>query len=155
VFATDGLRLRLCILCRIVHIVHRWIRVRVDLLEVELDLGFGRRRGRGFIEDVEGGFEADAGRGFGIGEERFESCIGLVDEGLGAFAVKERAVVLSVGEGKLECDLVASPVVDGVAMDAGLGGGVGDGNTVRQGVNNLDLLVGKSGIGHTFHFLTR
>ena len=126
-----------------------------DFFYVELDLGFGWGRGRGFLEDVERGFEADAGRGFGVGQERFEGRIGLVREGLGAFAVKESAVVLSVREGELEREVIASPVVDGIAMDAGLSGGFGDGDAVRQGVDYQDLLSGKSRISHTFHFLIR
>ena len=105
--------------------------------------------------DVEGGFEADGGRGFGVGEESFEGRVGQVDEGLGAFAVEKSAVVLGVREGELEIDAVAAPVVDGVAMDAGFGGGFGDGDAVREGVDYRDLSSGKSVIGHRIHFLIR
>ena len=157
VFAADGfrLRLRLCRLCRFVHIVHRWIWGEVDFFDVEPDLGFRRRRGGGFVEDVERGFEANAGWGFRVGEERFESRVGFVGEGLGAFAVKEGAFVLGVSEGVLEGEVIASPVVDGVAMNASFSGGFRGGGAVRQGVNYQELLVGKSVIGHTSHFLTR
>ena len=50
-----------------------------------------------------------------------------VDLFLQLFAVEEGAVVLRVGEGFLEGKGVAAPVVNGVAVNAGFGGGCREG----------------------------
>jgi len=62
-----------------------------------------------------GGFEASGGRGFGVEEDGVDGLNGEVDHGF---------VVLRVDQGFSEGELVATPVGDGVAVDAGLGRGV-------------------------------
>ena len=78
-------------------------------------------------DDCERGFQADGGGGFEVGEEVAEGGDGEVDEVFDLFSIEERAIVLGTGEGVLEGDEVATPVADGVAVDAGLGGCGGEG----------------------------
>ena len=78
---------------------------------------------------------------------------GEVDEFFRLFAEEDGPVVLGVGEGVLEIEKIATPVIDGVAMDAGLFCRGGHGCAAGQGANDGELLRGKSVIAHRLHFL--
>ena len=120
--------------------------------DVELDLFLGRRgRGRG-LDDGERGLQADGGRGLGVGEEVVEGLNGEVDLVFDFFAEEEGAVVLGVREGMLERERVAPPVIDGVAVHAGLLRGGDECCAARQGADDSELLSGESVI-HRNHFL--
>jgi hypothetical protein len=69
-------------------------------------------------------FRRTRGEGFGVGEDRVEGLEGEIEEIPGLFVNEERTVILGVGEGFTEGKGVASPVGDGVAVNAGLGRGV-------------------------------
>ena len=119
-----------------------------DLLDVDDHLLFGCRRCGGQVDDRECGFQAGGGGGFGVGKEVVQGLDGEVDLGFDLFAEVERATVLGVSEGLLEGEVIAPPVVDGVAMDAGLFRGGGQGYAVGQGVDDFELLRGESEFEH-------
>jgi len=78
------------------------------------------RLGYGQVDYGQGGFQADAGRGFEVDEDGTDGFDGEVDVLFELFAVEEGSVVLGVGEGLLEGGRVAPPVGEGVAVEAGL-----------------------------------
>ena len=148
--------LRLCIIVQILRMVED-VRFRVvddlDLFDFEGDLLLGLRGCGDDLQDGERGSEANRGGGLRIGEDLPDVVDGEVGEGFGFFAEEQSAVVLGVREGVLEGEGVAAPVSDGVAVNAGLFGGVGSGGAVRQGADDGELLRSQSVIGHRNHFL--
>jgi len=148
--AADGL----CRLCRVVHWWGPGLRVvDGDFFDWDDHLLFGRRGCGGQLDYCEGGFQAGGGWGFGIGEEVVKGLDGEVGFRFHLFTEVEGATVLGVGEGLLEGEVIAAPVVDGVAMDAGLFRGGGGGYAVGQGVDDFELLRGESEFGHGIVFL--
>ena len=107
------------------------------------------------MEDGEGGFQADTGGSGRVTEKVVEDVDGEGDEGFHFFTDEEGAVVLGVRESFLERGFIATPVADGVAMDAGFAGGFGRGGAAGQGVYDLELLGGKQGNGHANQPLIR
>jgi hypothetical protein len=97
----------------------------LDLLYFEGDLLFGFRGSGGGLNDGEGGSEADRRGSLGIAEDVLDGLDCEVSEILGFFAEEHRAIVLSVRQGVLEGQVVATPISDGIAVDADLicGGG--------------------------------
>ena len=110
--------------------------------------GFGRGGRHGGLDDENGGFETDRRGGFGILEDFAEGIEGQVGELLSAFAEDEGTVGLEIGKGLLELRRTAAPIGDGVAVNAGLGSGLGEVGAAGQGVDDLELLSGEMGIVH-------
>ena len=100
------------------------------------------------MNDKNGGFERDGRGGFGILEDFAEGIEGQVGELLSAFAEDEGTVGLEIGKGLLELRRTAAPIGDGVAVNAGLGSGLGEVGAAGQGVDDLELLSGEMGIVH-------
>jgi hypothetical protein len=76
------------------------------------------------LDNENGGFETDGRGGLGIFEDFAERIEGQLGELLGALAEDEGAVGLEIGKRLLELRGTAAPIGDGVAVNAGLGGGV-------------------------------
>jgi len=125
----------------------------LDLFDFESDLLFGLRGCGDDLQDGERSSEANGGGRLRIGENSADVVDGEVGEGLGFFAEEESAVILGMREGVLKGECVATPVGNGVAVNAGLLGGVGGGGAVRQGADDGELLRSQSVIGHRNHFL--
>ena len=81
-------------------------------------------------------------------EDLLEGLEGQLGAGYGAFAQQVGAVGLGVAEGRLKGRRGVAPIGDGVAVNAGLGGGGVEVGAVQQGVDNLELRSVEGGIGH-------
>jgi len=109
-----------------------------------LRFGFGdeRRFGQGSRDLIENGkrcFEAHGGGGLGIDEDGMDGFNGGFGEGFGVLAKEQSAIVLGASEFRAKQSGVAMPVTDGIAMDAGCGGGSGERRAVGKRCNDLVL----------------
>ena len=128
--AAVGVRRNLCIF------------VRVFRLQFGFADGSGRRFGEGnrdLVEDGEGGLEAHRGRRLGVDEDGVNGFDGGFGQGLGLLAKEQSAIVLDPGEFGAEKRGVAAPVTDGIAMDSGCGGGIGERRAIGKRDNDLVL----------------
>lgn len=108
---------------------------------IEIQHGFeGCRR---LLQNGEGGFKAHGRRCLGVGENLANGVDGSCGEHVDLISYEQGAVVQGVGEGRAEDLRGAAPVGDGVAMNAGLCGGIGDGRTIGKGGDHLILKGGK------------
>ena len=85
-------------------------------------------------------------------EDFAEGIEGQAGELLSAFAEDAGTVGLEIGKGLLELRRTAAPIGDGVAVNAGCGGGLGEVRAAGQGVEDLGLLSGKIRIVHGANF---
>ena len=142
---------------RLVILLVEDVRFRViddlDLFDFKGDLLLGLRWRGDDLQDGERGSEANRGGRLRIGEDLPDVLDGEIGQDLGLLAEEQGAIVLGVREGVLEGEGVAPPVGDGVAVNAGLFGGVGSSGAVRQGADDGELLRSQSVIGHRIHFL--
>ena len=145
--------------CGIVQIVHGLLHAGVSfgnqkrVFDLPRVLFLGRHLGGGDVHDGERGFEANGWGRLRVGEDAADVVEGKLQEFLGIFPEEERAVILRVAEGELEADVCAPPVGDGVAMNAGLIGGLGEAGAGGNRVECECLFGGENDFRHTVHFL--
>ena len=125
----------------------------LDIVDLELDLFLGGRGCGGRGDDGERGFEAHASGCFGVGENVADGLDREFDEVFGFLAEEHGLVVLGIGKGVLEGEVVAPPIGDGVAVDAGLSRGGCHRGAAGQGGDDVELLGRECVIVHRIHFL--
>ena len=116
--------------------------VHVFRFQFGFPAGSDRRFGewnRDLVEDGEGGLEAHRGRRLGIDEDGVNGFDGGFGQGFGLVAKEQGTIVLGMGEFCAEQRGVAAPVTDGIAMDSGCGGGIGERRAIGKRDNDLVL----------------
>ena len=93
-------------------------------------------------------WQTNGGWDFRIVEDGIERGEGEIEPFLAAVADEKGAVILCVGEGFAKEGRVASPVGDGVAVNAGLGRGVSRVHALCQGGDDYELFGCESFVKH-------
>ncbi len=108
--------------------------------------GFGLYFGGGF-EHGESGAEAEDGGGLGIHEDLIKDFEGFRGEFDGSLVPDEGLFAHGEFDFAGEGGYGAAPVADGIAMNAGIGGGLSDGLTFGEKRQHMMLRRGEGGMG--------